>query len=158
MANAEEPTDQAFEDALRAVPGAHWDDLWDAVAAVRGEPGHMTWGGGEQVVRTVNGVEQPATTMPYAVYSPAVDRLRSLLGALVVPFAWPDWDGVLRYRGGAGMAAAPVADAVRMIVAVLRSERFSEGSIGGALSDGTLLAAVDRVRRWYDEHRETTPT
>ena len=55
--------------------------------------------------------------------------------------------GLLRHRGGRGMDDAPVEDAVRMATAVLRSERFSDGSIEGALRDGTLQAAVRRVLR-----------
>lgn len=147
-----EPTDASIEALLASVPSEHWDEIaaaFDALQADAGEALH--WEGGQQVgVRVVDGEERPVVQMPYAVYSPAVERLRSALGALVVPFAWPQWEGVQRYRRGRGMAQAPVADAVRMITAVLRSERFTDGSIAGALDDGTLPAAVRRVCAWYD--------
>ena len=146
-----EPTDAEIETRLRAVAPAYREAMWSALADVLDEDEHLHWEGGQQVgVRVVDGEERPVTQMPYAVYSAAADRLRVALGALVVPFAWPDWDGVHRYRGGQGLAEAPVADAVRMIIAVLRSERFSDGSIAGAIEDDTLPAAVRRVRAWYE--------
>ena len=151
-----ETTDEeaAMQAALESVPNDRWAEIAVALAEVLAEPEHLRWDGGYQVgVRVVDGVEKPVTQMPYAVYTPAAERLRSALGWFVVPYAWPDWDGTQRYRRGTGMAAAPATHAVRMITAVLRSERFGEGSIGGAISDGTLPAAVRRVLAWHDEQR-----
>jgi hypothetical protein len=68
-----------------------------------------------------------------------------------VPFNWPEWDGVKRYRGPSALDTAPVADAVRMATAIVRADRFSEGTIGATLEDRTLLAALRRLRRWHDE-------
>jgi hypothetical protein len=153
----EDPPDAVFVAALRAVPDDHWDQLWRAYAEVSNETNHLTWGGGQVDVQIVDGVERPVMHMPYAIYSDAVERLRSALGALTVPFAWPQWDGITRYRTGRGMAAAPVADAVRMVTAVIRSERFTDGSIAGAIEDGTLPAALERLRRWYEAEQEPAP-
>jgi hypothetical protein len=114
----------------------------------------MTWGGGEQVDTTViDGVERPVFQMPYAIYSEEVERLLAALGGLgaIVPFNWPAWEGMARYRGSTALDAAPVADAVRMATAIIRAERFSEGGIGETLADGTLFAVVRRLRRWHDE-------
>jgi hypothetical protein len=142
----------AMQAALDAVPDEQWAEIAAALEEVLAEPEHLHWDGGYQVGTTVvDGVEKPVTHVPYAVYTPATERLRSVLGWFVVAYAWPDWDGIQRYRRGAAMAAAPATDAVRMITAVLRSERFGEGSIDGAISDGTLPAAVRRVLAWHDE-------
>ena len=70
---------------------------------------------------------------------------------VIVPFNWPDWEGVKKYRGGTALETAPVADAVRMTTAIIRAERFSEGTLGATLADGTLFAALRRLRRWHDE-------
>jgi hypothetical protein len=40
-----------------------------------------------------------------------------------------------------------------MLTSILRSERFSDGSIEGALESGLLQTAVARLRRWYEEER-----
>lgn len=146
-----EPTDDDIERHLRGVPAEVWDAIWDAAAEVGAESVHVRWEGG--VERSAGGTEPTVSSLPYPVYSAATDRLRSALGALVVPFSWPEWEGVRRYRGGAQMQQAPVADAVRMVTAVLRSERFTDGSIAGAIEDGTLSAALERLRLWHSNER-----
>ena len=136
------------------MPPDRWDALWTAVDRLDSSAEHITWGGGGQVGTTVvDGVEAPVYQMPYAVYSDEVERLRGALGGVgaVVPFAWPDWHGIRTYRGGQNLDRAPVADAVRLLTAIIRSERFSDGSIAGALADGTLPAALSLLRRWHDQ-------
>lgn len=60
------------------------------------------------------------------------------------PDAYCTWTG-----GGArpdGTTTLPwPEDAVRLLTAVVRSERFGDGNLDGALRDGTLQAAVRRV-------------
>jgi hypothetical protein len=143
--------DQAIADALARVTPEQWAQLTAAVEAVDAEPTYATWAGGEVVdTIVVDGVEKPVTQAPYPVYREAVQRLHTTVGqlGLVVPYDWMGWEGVRLHRGGAGMADAPVADAVRMVTAIIRSERFGDGSIESALADGTFQAALGRLLRW----------
>ncbi len=146
--------DGDIEAGLRAAPVDAWAALWAALDDLERENEHMTWGGGQQVDTTVvDGVERPVTQMPYGLYSGATQRVVQALyevGA-VVPFNWPDWGGVEKYRGPTALDVAPVADAVRMATAIVRADRFSEGTIGATLEDGTFPAALRRLRRWHDE-------
>jgi hypothetical protein len=145
-----EPSDADWEAHLRGVPAAAWAAIWTAHAEVAAETEHVRWeGGGQSGTTVIDGEERPVYSVGYPVYSPAVERLRTALGVLIVPFNWMDWDGIVRYRGGRDMATAPVADAARMVTAVLRSERFADGSIDGALRDQTLPAAIERLRAWH---------
>jgi len=138
-----EPTDAEVEAVLRAAPAERWRGLADALAAVEAEDVHATWAGGE----TVAGVTQ----MPYPVYSDAVERLKSALGAVgaVVVFAWPRWEGLERYADPAALAGAPAADAARLVTAILRGERFGDGTIANAVADGRLQAAARRLLAWH---------
>lgn len=149
-----DPTDADIEALLRRAPADTWVALWSAVDELEREDEHMTWGGGQQIDTTiVDRVERPVLQMPYAIYSSAAEHLVQALyevGA-VVPFNWPDWDGAKTYRGRTALDAAPVADAVRMATAIIRADRFSDGTIGATLQDGTLLGALRRLRRWHDE-------
>src|SRR5262245_57260234 len=158
MPETHDPTDADIEARLRAAPASAWSALWSAGAdlELEREDEHMTWGGGQQVDTTVvDGVERPVIHLPYAVYSRATERV---VGALydvgaVVPFDWPGWAGAAGYRGPTALDAAPVADAVRMTTAIVRADRFTEGTIGATLADGTLVAALGRLRRWRSEER-----
>ena len=145
----EDPEDPAVDATIRlalaAVPPEAWAELGDALDGVEplGPDGYASWveGGAD-----ADGVVH----LGWPTYAAEVERLRSAIGAagLVVPYAWPQWTGIERYRTGTGMDAAPVEDAVRMVTAVIRSERFGDGSIEGALRDGTLQAAVRRTLTW----------
>ncbi len=138
-----EPSDRQIEAMLVAAPAEQWATLWETVDDLEREDNHATWAGvGEG-------------QLPYVVYSEVVQRtLRAVddLG-LVVPFNWSKWDGIKKYRGGDRLDEATVADAVRMLTAIVRAERFSDGTIAGALGDGTFLAALGRIRRWYELDR-----
>lgn len=61
--------------------------------------------------------------------------------------------GVERYRRGHDLASALGADAARLLTAILRADRFSEGTIAPAIDDGTTGAAVCRLRQWCDERQ-----
>lgn len=138
------PSDAEVEAALRAAPPDRWRDLAYAVAAVEAADVHTTWAGGE----TVGG----ATQVPYPVYSAAVERVLAALGGVgaVVVFAWPRWDGLDRYDGPATLRDAPAADAARLVTAILRGERFGEGTIANALDDRRLTAAARRLLEWHE--------
>jgi hypothetical protein len=144
--------DQPFLDALETTTDDEWTALWQALDAVAAVSDYATWAAGDS--RT-DADGRTVTTWPYPVYHPTVEALRSAIGGarLMVPFAWPDWVDLPRYRDDpAALRKAPVADAVRMVVAVVRSERFTDGSLEGALTSGLLQAALGRIRRWTAEH------
>lgn len=147
--------DAAIMAALASGRDEDWVALWDAVDALAEETTFLRWAGGDVVGATViDGEERTVRQASYPVYAEPVTRVGELLSALglFVPFDWPGWDGVRRYRDDPGaVAEAPVVDAVRLLTAIHRSERFSDGSIGGALSSGVMQAALARLRRWHDE-------
>ena len=147
-----DPTDEQIEAALRAAPDEAWRELAAALRDVEAEDRHATWSGGERVMTTVDGVERASTQLPYATYTEAVERFRrALAGAgAFVAFGWMQWDGRERYRDAEALSAASVADAVRLVSAILRSERFVEGAIEAALDDGLLTGAARRLLAWYD--------
>ena len=140
---------------LRGAPPEAWAELGAALAALEADAAPMTWGGGDQVTVVVNGEERVATTMPYAVYSDSAERVRRALAGVgaVFVYDWPSWPRLRAFPGGSGLDDAPVTDAVRLATAVLRSERFTEGSFGGAIAEGVIAAVGRRLLSW---HRETS--
>lgn len=147
--------------ALARGDDADWVALWDAVDDLAEETTFARWAGGE-VIRTtiVDGEERPVLQMPYPVYADSVQRVRRQLTALqlTVVFDWPRWEGARRYREDrAALADAPVGDALRLLTAIQRSERFGDGNIEGALTNGVMQAALARLRHWYDTERGPGP-
>ncbi len=156
MADDDDAVDAQIGAALERAGEQDWNALWAAMDALASETTFATWVGGVVETTIVNGKERPVHQVPYPVYSESVERLRHVLGRLgmFVPFDWMHWDGLRRYRDDpASLSTAPVSDAVRLLTAIQRSERFSDGNIEGALNAGVMQAAVERLRRWHNDER-----
>lgn len=91
--------------------------------------------------------------LSYPQYSARVDELLAALTAVNAQpvFDWMSWDGPRKYRAGAGLDEAPVADAMRLVTAIVRGERFCDGTIAQALEDGSLVAATEWIITVLDE-------
>jgi Family of unknown function (DUF6508) len=142
-----DPGDSEILDVLASQPAGLWRQLFAAADLLDAEGDRVEWTPG----RSPDG----ALAFPYPVYSPAVrsvERLLYELGVIVASFDWMAWD-MTRYAGGDGLASAPAAMAARVATAIFRGERFADGTIAAALSDGTLRAVLVRLRRWFDEER-----
>jgi Family of unknown function (DUF6508) len=91
--------------------------------------------------------------LSFPEYDAGVEQLvAALLAVNAQPvFDWTSWDGSRRYPGGAGLAGAPVADAIRLVTIIVRGERFCDGTIAKAIEDGSLVAAAERIIVALDE-------
>lgn len=141
-----DPTDAEIEARLRAAPAAAWNQLRQALEALEAEDVHGTWRGGERL-------DDGSIAMPWMDTSGVVLRAASAaagVGAIVV-FAWPQWSGLDRYRDPTAFTGAPIADVARALTAMVRSDRFSEGSLAGAADAGLLQAAILRLLDWREE-------
>jgi hypothetical protein len=150
-----EPGDADLEAVLSAQPRQRWEELEAAFAAVEalGSDGLGDWTGGDARTMVVDGVPRQVFSMPWVDYPPEVlELLRAAAGVGAVhPFDWMAWEGFERYRSGSGLDRAPAADCVRVVTTIVRGDRFSEGTLLGALRDGTLLTALRRLLRWHGE-------
>lgn len=89
-------------------------------------------------------------SLGYFVFGPVGEAFLAAVrgnGWVVTGFAWPAWletdEGrALRDRPDAVAAAGP-DDLARLVTAIIRSDRFVEGSIAGAFESG-LLARIAR--------------
>lgn len=149
----DEPTDAEVEARLAAQPSELWDELFTTVEALDHADRHPAWAGGRQVDTHVDadGVEHPVFQVGFPEYSPRVERLRDLWGrlGLVIRFDWSTWHRQHPYPQGAGLEAAPVTHAARLLTAIARAERFGDGAIATALSDGTVDAIHRRLLAWH---------
>ncbi|HET7026134.1 MAG TPA: DUF6508 domain-containing protein [Candidatus Limnocylindrales bacterium] len=132
---------------LEAAPEERWTELGAAADALAALPAVASWDDGR-------GQDGGVTHMPYVTYDDAVYRLTDALSGVtggILVFDWGTWGGLERYERGAGLDEAPVTEAARLVTAVVRSERFSEGAIEDAIESGMVGAIVRRLWRWHDE-------
>lgn len=137
------PTDADYETALAGVTPAVWDGLEESRAFLAQSIEAIEWRGGDEVSP---GVLQ----MPWVDYGAGVQTLRRRLdrSGVLLPFDWVGWEGRSTYADAVALRDAPVADALRWLVAVLRGDRFSEGALAAALQDGRVGAALDNLAAW----------
>ncbi|MER6715548.1 MULTISPECIES: DUF6508 domain-containing protein [unclassified Streptomyces] len=120
-----------------------WRELADAFDALTDDDREVEWGGGQ---KSPSG----AIHVPFPKYSEgvfrAVDALQRV-GAVTPEHRWMDNpmptlppEGALR-----------PADAVRAATAVVRGEKFCDGTIDNALKTGLLDAVADSLRAWYTD-------
>jgi len=88
--------------------------------------------------------------MPWYRFSPAADAFLRDAGGLMEPFDWPAWLGTpegARLRDPAAVAGASEVDLSRLLTAIVRSDRFTEGSLAGAYDSGLLIAILRRAKQ-----------
>ena len=143
--------------ALAAIPADGWTELRDAVAALRADPApytHVPATRGEPTV--VDGVEREVIISGYTTYSPSVNHALELFGSfgLMLPFDWPVWAAKHRPRlTPEALRSGRVGDAVRIVIAIVRGDRFGEGVISSQIDNGVLLAAFERIAQRNERDR-----
>ncbi|MER7405600.1 DUF6508 domain-containing protein [Streptomyces sp. NPDC000070] len=141
--------DQRLLDQLDRDDPEAWRELAEAFDALTDEDRDVQWGGGQ---KSPSG----AIHVPFPKYSEgvhrAVDALRRV-GAVTPEHRWmdnpmptPSPEGRLR-----------PADAVRAATAVVRGEKFCDGTIDNALKSGLLDAVVASLRAWYADPSAVQP-
>ena len=143
----QQPTDADYEAALAAVPEAAWCEIEDSLAALPASTAGNKWKGGHE---TRPGVHH----FPYVQYSPGIELLRTQLNrsGVLLPYDWVQWHGRSTYTDADSLRRAPVAEALRYLVGLLRNERFNEGALDAELSVGRVAAALGNTSAWRRAH------
>ena len=97
-------------------------------------------------------------SMPYYIFGPTAEAWRAAVGAggwVIVGFDWGTWlqtdEGrALRDRPEALASAGP-EQLGKLLTAIIRSDRFVEGSIAGAFESGLLARIARRAAVLLDE-------
>jgi hypothetical protein len=143
-------TDDEILRAMAVQPSEDWRRLFALMEQLATADEQVRWQEPQQ--------DGDVVVLGYPTYSSAVLEICSLLYEMhmVVAFDWMSWDGLRRFAGGRGLDDVSAAEAVRLTTAIVRGERFCDGTITLALKDGSFIAALHRVRRWYEHERGTT--
>ncbi|MBX9395108.1 hypothetical protein K4749_16255 [Streptomyces sp. TRM72054] len=126
-----------------------WRELADAFDALTDEDRDIKWGGGQKLADGVYHVAFPLYSQPLE----RAVRALSGVGAVTPEYRWVD--SPMPEPSPDGRLSA--ADAVRAATAVVRRERFSDGTIAAAVKSGLLDAVVASLRAWYAEQPSVGP-
>jgi len=110
------------------------------------------WAGGERL-------PDGAITMPYFELDERGEALLAVIGrgGWVQPFDWMTWldapDGRALAEDPERMSRATPEDLSRILTAIVRSERFGDGNIAGAVESGLILRIVRRAAELLEVER-----
>jgi hypothetical protein len=74
---------------------------------------------------------------------------------VVQPFPWMEWIEAkgARFVSSRDLADASLADAIRIVTAIVRSDRFSEGHLVNEMGGGLVTGAVQVIQDWYQRNQ-----
>ena len=136
-----DPGDVALLDGLDRDRTDGWESLAAHVEDWRVDDDDYIW---SESSRQPDGSWQ----LGYPVYSERVDSIHfalSSVGAVSPAYHWMAFSPPQLSRE----ETFSPADAVRAATGIVRGERFSDGTIGAALLDGTLFAVAEALVGWY---------
>jgi len=138
-------TDALLEAHLSSLPELAWIELEALVGEL--EANREPWAEWRSV-ETGGETRAGESSLRYLVYSGLAKRAMSELGrqGLRVVFDWPGWYQRSIYEQHPELIElASPTDAVRLLVRLVRGERFSEGAWFAALDDGTVALLFRRL-------------
>lgn len=143
--------DAELDAIVEAITDETWDRLPDVISALAGDNHPYEWCGGDQ---RPDGAWSTRWVEYGASVEGALDWIRR--AGLVTPVAdWMNWDERGRYLDPRAVDEAPIADIVRLATAIVRGERFGDGTIANAVDSGVLDALLRHLLRWQ-RTRHTT--
>lgn len=120
-----------------------WEQLRSVAEEMETEDHDVKW------IRAKSLSEQ-TYSLSYPAYSELVEKAISLLstvGAVTPLYIWKE-HGLPNYLPNNKLSTA---DAIRAATFVVRSERFSDGTIAKAYENGLLEAILNALVIWYDD-------
>jgi hypothetical protein len=129
---------------LKNLTDKDWHDLASLEKDLRSHT--KAWG-------TLKGGDKLADggiTMPYMIADPLVQRFTETLYSkhLLISFDWPHWDAgrkMFDQQGYDKFADVSIVDALKLISAVIRNDRFVEGALVSLFRSGDAVRLLQRV-------------
>lgn len=140
IAREADSTDVKIEEQLARVTPEQWTRLLTLARSTAGGSSGK-WEGGQKVGATETGAH--IIEMPYFEPSETLCAFSSFLYELelVVPFDWNAW---IDHRSLEEISLDSGVDAIKMLTAIIRKDRFCDGQLACCVEDGTI-ARIFRV-------------
>ena len=129
---------------LAALTKEDWERLADLYEAIINHQGDFSsMGGGEPVSEGV-------VTMGYVKLDPIVGEVTRFFSEkeLIVPFDWSNWsegDALLKEPGEDRFENINTVDVVKLMTAVIRADRTSDGALAELFDSGSARLLIKRL-------------
>ena len=136
--------ESTYREVINGYTRMEWQPLLDLIPEIEGRSGF-----GEVIPG--RDIGEGVTTLPYMAYDEIIGRFTALCYEIpvMVNFDWGAWkegEKILR-DPGFDYDLLDIPDKCRLITAIIRADRFSEGYLGWAFESGVVLRLLKSIEK-----------
>lgn len=139
-----------FENHLKTIPTTNWEELFKLNEQLKQASSFGKMQGGEKI-------EENVSTFPYWEQSKLTRQfVKFLYDKNMLPsFDWPDWQEgkeLLRQKDP-NFANLDTITLCKLLTAIIRADRFSDGTLVGMLKKGVIKRIVDGIKDNFENSK-----
>ena len=139
-----------FENHLKKIPATDWEELFKLNEQLKQASSFGKMKGGEKI-------EENVSTFPYLEQSKLTRQfVRFLYDKNMLPsFDWPDWQEgkeLLRQKDP-NFANLDTITLCKLLTAIIRTDRFSDGTLVGMMKEGVIQRIVDGIQDNFENSK-----
>ena len=139
-----------FENHLKTIPAADWEELFKLNEQLKQESSFGKMKAGEKI-------EENVSTFPYWEKSELARQfVKFLYDKNMLPsFDWPEWQEgkeLLRQKDP-NFANLDTITLCKLLTAIIRTDRFSDGTLIGMMKEGVIQRIVDGIQGNYEKNK-----
>ncbi len=139
-----ELNEQNYQEIIQSYPKTKWQPLLDLISGIESQTKFGEIAGG-------NNDENNIMQMPYWEESPLVLEFRKVISELpiIVNFDWSNWkEGrIMMTDKNFDFDSVSIPIKCKLITAIIRSDRFSEGALVASFGSGLILKILKSIQK-----------
>lgn len=132
-----------FPTHLKSITPTEWQKLFDLNERIMKSKSFGEMAGGEKI-------EENVSTFPYWKWSDITTEFNKTVHDmnLIVSFDWPDWEEGSKLLSDRKQTFQDLDEITlcKLLTVIIRSDRFSDGTLIGAMEDGTISKIVSALK------------
>ncbi len=132
-----------FPTHLKSITQNEWQKLFDLNERIMKSKSFGEMAGGEKI-------EENVSTFPYWKWSDITTEFNKTVHdmKLIVSFDWPDWEEGFQLLKDHKQTFQDLDEITlcKLLTVIIRADRFSDGTLVGALEDGTISKILSALK------------
>lgn len=139
---------ETFPTHLKSITPTEWSKLFDLNERIMKSKSFGEMAGGEKI-------EENVSTFPYWKWSDITTEFNKTVYdmKLIVSFDWPGWEEGIQLLKDSKQTFQDLDEITlcKLLTVIIRSDRFSDGTLVGAMEDGTIskILSALKARVWF---------
>jgi len=138
---------ETFPTHLKSITPTEWSKLFELNDRILNSKSFGEMAGGEKI-------EENVSTFPYWKWSDITTEFNKTVHdmKLIVSFDWPDWEEGIQLLRDRKQTFHDLDEITlcKLMTVIVRADRFSDGTLVGALEDGTISKILSALKARID--------